>query len=129
MKVSPLFQTELPVKAFESQTINCSISPTSHSREAAARWAGLKGVLCSYLATIREDVTLSGSPVSKMEEGIHRCCLCRLLFSLKMMPLVLACSQGGRHWKRSQVETEQNEFSFRCDEFEGPVRHQSRAIQ
>lgn len=30
------------------------------------------------------------------------------------------------HWKRSLVETELNELRFRCDEFEGPVQHQSR---
>lgn len=136
MKVSLLFQTQPPGKAFEPQTIHHSLSPTVHSRKAAARWAGLERVFSSYFAAIWKDAVLSGAQVKRVKEGGHpllpvevapicsppwRCC-----------PGMLAWSQMGclsLRWGTLGEEPGANKsvMSFRCDEFEGPLRHLSRA--
>lgn len=71
MKVSLLFQTQPPGKAFGPGTIHCTPSPTVHSRRAAARWAGLERVFNSCFSAIWKDSVLSGAPVNGVEEGGH----------------------------------------------------------
>lgn len=111
---------------------NCSF------KKGSSQMAGLERVFSSYFAAIWKDAVLSGAQVKKSERrgpftiawsGPH------LLTSLKMLPLMLAWSQGvrwgvfhwdGRHWER-EPGANKSVMSFRCDEFEGPVRHLSRA--
>ena len=115
MKVSLLFQTQPPGKAFEPQTIHHSLSPTVHSRKAAARWAGLERVFSSYFAAIWKDAVLSGAQVKRVKEGGHP------LLPVEVAPICSPpwrccpeCWLGprwgvfhwdGGHWERSQVPT------------------------
>lgn len=149
MKVSLLFQTQLPEKkpSNPSQLLHLSNHSFKKSGSQMGRVKG--GVLLLFCSHLRRCCLLWG-PTEQMEEGDHCYCLgrwpCHLLSSMKMMPQVQllpwigggssftekrdsvkeSCTERGAWWRQSLMSFVLDVMSLKgqCNiKVEDPVGH------